>query len=331
MEKVNMKKYNIQRSCLIEIKYPKEVLLEVKNIISFVFPKFDFRPFGCVFYDIVRLFHGEYPGYKKCNTEYHDLKHTTDTLMAMARLIHGFSISQEYLNEKDIFLGLVSALMHDTGYIQTSDDRLGTGARYTLDHVERSMLFMEKYFEKNNYFKKDFMFCKNCLSCTALNTKINEINFESQGEEAIGKMLGTADLLGQMADRTYLEKLLFLYYEFLEGGVLGYKNELDILEKTLGFYNMTKKRFTHELDNLDKYMIYHFKKRWNIDRDLYKESIEKNIEYLKYILENHKRDYHVHLKRGNIKKKLYEKRNINSINTGEKSLNTGQFAVCSRN
>ena len=31
-------------------------------------------------------------------------------------------------------------------------------------------------------------------------------------------MLGTADLIGQMADRYYLEKLLLLYEEFSEAG-----------------------------------------------------------------------------------------------------------------
>ena len=31
-----------------------------------------------------------------------------------------------------------------------------------------------------------------------------------------------ADLVGQMSDRAYLEKLLFLYYEFKEAGFPGY-------------------------------------------------------------------------------------------------------------
>jgi len=136
----------IQLSAIINMGDPKSVMDEVRIIAFMMFPEIDFATVEGVFRDIVRLFRGEYPGYKECNTEYHNLKHTTDTLLAMVRLIHGFSISHEYLNEKDIFLGLVSALMHDTGYIQTSDDRLGTGAKYTLDHVERSMLFMKKYF-----------------------------------------------------------------------------------------------------------------------------------------------------------------------------------------
>ena len=56
--------------------------------------------------------------------------------------------------------------MHDTGYIQTLDDNFGTGAKYTLQHVSRSILFMKKYFAQNDYSKEDFKFCKNCLLCT---------------------------------------------------------------------------------------------------------------------------------------------------------------------
>lgn len=298
------KNEKILLSSLVEMEKPESVLSEVKIIISTIIPEFDFRPLYRVFYDIVKLFSGEYPGYRKCNTEYHDLKHTTDTLLTITRLIHGYFINNEPLCEKDVFLGLVSALMHDTGYIQTLDEKLGTGAKYTLEHVIRSVLFTEKYFVQNNYLMKDFKFCKNCINVTDTDEKNNDINFSSYEEDLVGKMLGTADLLSQMADRIYLEKLLFLYYEFKEGCVLGYESELDLLKKTLKYYTSTREKFESKLGNMNKYMIYHFKERWNIDKDLYMESIEKNIEYLQYILENHEKDYRDYLKRGNIVKKL---------------------------
>ena len=305
MNKKKMKNENIRLSSLVEMEKPESVLSEIKIIIATIIPEFDFSPLDRIYYDIVKLFSGDYPGYRKCNTEYHDLTHTTDTLLAITRLIHGYSINNEPLCEKDVFLGLVSALMHDTGYIQTHDEKLGTGAKYTLEHVNRSMLFMEKYFVKNCYSIEDFKFCKNCLYCTDMHMRVADIKFSSCEEELFCKMLGTADLLGQMADRIYLEKLLFLYYEFREGHVLGYESELDLLKKTLEYYTSTKKKFESELGNINKYMIYHFKERFNIDKDLYIESIEKNIEYLKYILENHEKDYRDYLRRGNIIKKLH--------------------------
>lgn len=295
---------NIEIADLIPMEDPEKVLREVKIIISMEYPEFDFKPLYHCFYDIVRLFNGEYSGFQKCNTNYHDLKHTTDTLLAMMRLIHGYNFKNKRLSEKNITLGLISVIMHDTGYIQTIDDTFGTGAKYTTEHIPRSIHFTENYFEEHNYSKEDFIFCKNCISCSGINAQTKDINFSSHEEEIIGKILGIADLLGQMSDRDYLEKLLFLYYEFKEGNILGFESEFDLLDKSLTFFDITKERFKNQFDNIERFMIYHFKSRWNIDSDLYSEGIAKNIEYLKFIMEKHRKDYLEKLKRGGVVKKL---------------------------
>jgi hypothetical protein len=92
-----------------------------------IFEDFDFERVDLAFTDFMDLFAGRYPGYRKCNTRYHDLKHTTDTFMAMARLIHGAAIKGIKITRRGTSLWLISALMHDTGYIQTVDDQTGTG------------------------------------------------------------------------------------------------------------------------------------------------------------------------------------------------------------
>ena len=94
----------IRLSSLVEMEKPESVLSEVKIIISSIIPEFDFRPLDRVFYDIVKLFSGEYPGYRKCNTEYHDLNHTTGTLLAITRLIHGYFINNKPLCEHKRFI-----------------------------------------------------------------------------------------------------------------------------------------------------------------------------------------------------------------------------------
>jgi hypothetical protein len=297
----------IQFSRTVNMDDPQSVLQEVRTIVLMMFPEFDFTTEERVFKDIVRLFRGKYPGYRKCNTEYHDLKHATDTFLAMARLMHGVFLEGEKFTREHLNLGLICAIMHDTGYIQTFDDNVGTGAKYTLIDTKRSIAFMDKYIADNGFLKEDFKDFSDILMCTSLDKKIKEIQFKSRQIEMLCKMLGTADLLGQMADRTYLEKLLFLFYEFSEGGVPGYDNELDLLKKTIDFYAMTRKRFTSELDSMNEYMRYHFKARWNLDRDLYMEAIENHINYLKFILENHEKDYRDHLKRDDIVRKLKEK------------------------
>jgi len=292
-----MRTKEIQLSRIVDMEDPQSVLGEVRETVLMMLSEFDFEALNRVFKDIVCLFQGEYPGYRKCTTEYHDLKHTTDAFLAMARLMHGAAVAGESLSRQQVNLGLICALMHDTGYIQTRDDDVGTGAKYALVDTRRSIAFMEKYLTDNAFSKEDFKGYPDILNCTGLDKTIDGIQFGSPDIEVLGKMLGTADLLGQMADRTYLEKLLFLFYEFREGGVLGFNNELDLLKKTTGFYAMARSRFSNELGSMNEYIRYHFKARWGVDRDLYMEAIEKNINYAKFLVENHQKDYRAHLRR----------------------------------
>lgn len=289
---------------LVNMENPQSVLEEVKVIVSIMMPDFDFEPVNRAFTDAVRLFHGQYPGYRKCDTEYHDLKHTTDALLAMTRLMHGAMINEQVLSEKDVELGLIGALLHDTGYIKTIDEHVGTGARFTHTHISRSLLFMEKYLSENNYSSEDVECCRSILKCTGLDVKISEIPFRSSEIKVLGELLGTADLVGQMADRTYLEKLPFLYHEFKEGNVSYFESELDLLKNTPEFHDRTIERFRHELGGVNRYMRDHFRVRWGIDEDLYMISIENKIKYLKYVLEHHEDDYRKHLRRGGLMEKL---------------------------
>ena len=298
---------NFQLSLLVDMENPQSVFDEVKTITLMMHSGFDFEALTQVFKDVLRLFSGEYPGYRKCNTEYHNLKHSTDAFLAMARLMHGGVERGQSLSSERTNLGLICALMHDTGYIQTRDDDVGTGAKYTRMDTNRSVEFMGKYLADHKFPKEGFRGYAQVLKGTSLDTNPSEIKFESLETEFLCKALGTADLLGQMADRTYLEKLLFLFYEFRQGGIAGYDTELELLKKTLDFYDMAQARLTDELGDVKKYMADHFKVRWNLDRDLYMEAVEKHITYLKVTLDNHEKEYRDRLRRGGIVKTLTEK------------------------
>ncbi len=280
---------------------PKYLFKEVKNIALLIIPDFNQDLLTSVYQDIVKLFEGEYVGYQKCDTGYHDLRHTEECLLEMARLIHGTSLNGHSFSEKDVNLGLISAIMHDTGYIQSTDETASSGAKHTVIHIDRSIRFMRRYLAQRGFIDKDIKFCENCLKCTGINVKINNIKFHSYENEVIGKILGIADLIGQMANPFYLEKLPSLFKEYQEAGITMYDNEFDLLEKTPGFWELTKDRFETELGGMDRYLRDHFRVRWGIDRDLDREAIEKNIDHLKYILKHHRKDYHRFLKpQGNI-------------------------------
>jgi hypothetical protein len=288
---------------LVNIESPQDVFDEVKRTVLMMFPRFDFEPLNLLFRDILDLFQGRYPGYQKCDTTYHELQHTTDTFLTTSRIIHGATIRNLNFSERGVVLTLISALLHDSGYILARGEK-GPGAKYTLVHIGRSIAFMEKYFMDKGYSREDMEYCDAILKCTGLDVNLAEISFVSQEHETLGKMLGTADLSGQMADRTYLEKLPFLYYEFKEANVEGLGSELDFLRSTPVFVDMAMERFRHELGGVYKYMRDHFRVRWGIDEDLYTSAIETNIRYLKYILEHHEEDYHEYLSRGYVRPKL---------------------------
>ncbi len=299
-----MKHEEHQLSNLVDMEDPEAIIAEVKTMIGAAFPDFNFSRIDEAFTDINRLFHGAFPGYRACNTAYHDLKHTTDCFLAMARLIHGAVIDGRVFDQENVTLGLLSALFHDTGYIQSEDDTKGTGAKYTLMHIQRSIDFMSAYLKARPYPAHYRREGKNMLHCTGLTVKIREIHFSSQEMETLGKMLGTADLLGQMADRTYLEKLLFLYREFQEGGVPGCETEIAFLKKTEDFFNITQQRFITELGSVNRYMRSHFKGRWHLDADLYARAIHRHQDYLRRILQNHRDGHRGYLRRGGIVSQL---------------------------
>jgi len=195
--------------------------------------------------------------------------------------------------------------MHDTGYIQKVGDVRGTGAKYTLTHVERSIDFTRRYYFIKGYPAVDFNFCKNCLHCTGLNVKIDNINFISDENELMGKILGVADLIGQMSDWNYLEKLPFLFEEYQEANVAGYETEFDLIKETPDFWKFSQERFQTELGNVDRYLKDHFRVRWGIDRDLDREAVEFNVSRLNYILENFPSDYQRFLCRQNLPEQFF--------------------------
>jgi len=276
---------------------PYCVFDEVKTIVCMAYPNISLELLTHVFRDIADLFHGKYHGYRHCNTRYHDLRHTSDAFLAMARLMHGAILEKEKISEKNAIFALITTLMHDVGYIQTDDDLTGTGAKYTEVHVDRSIKFMKKYYKKNAFPREQFKTCSDMLLCTGLHVKIDKIKFSTREAEFLGKMLGTADLIGQMSDRTYLEKLPFLFQEFRESNINIYKNELDLITKTVDFYHTIEMRLAKNFGNVIRFFPAHFNARYGISENLYDEAIKSNMKHLKKHIKTSGMDYNKALRR----------------------------------
>ncbi|MCU0843961.1 MAG: HD domain-containing protein [Spirochaetes bacterium] len=287
-----------QLSSLLASQKPAAVVAEVKNIFHHHYSARAFAPVARCARLVKNLFVGKYPGYRACNTEYHNLTHTMDALLASARIVDGFNIQNPPLPVTVAVNLFCAALLHDTGYIQESGDTEGTGAKYTSTHVERSVNFLQRNRDAFRFDGESIRMITNTIRCTGLSVDLDTIPFKSDAEQYAGCVLGTADILGQMSDRSYLEKLLFLYYEFKEAGIAGFNTEFDLLRKTVDFYQITKNRLTESYMNIHIYSQHYFKHRHGIDTNLYLEAIERQIAYLEKIIEDDSTNFRHKLKRG---------------------------------
>lgn len=290
-------KNTVQYSQLVDMFSPAAVLEEVKNIFINHYPVAEFGPVRNVFADFVRLYDGKYPGFHACNTHYHDKMHVTDAVLAMARLIDGHNVVHNKLPVRQAVLGLIAAIFHDAGFIKSVHDAKGTGAKYTLTHVDRSIHFVKVYFKKIGFSAKDARAVGNMILCTELAQPVEKVRFTSPEERKVALMLGTADLLGQMASRCYLERLLVLYREFREGHVKGYSSELELLRKTVDFSKFIDKRLAVTLEGAQRYARLHFSKRYRINKDFYRQSMEQQLDYLKNTVLMHPDKYKEYLRR----------------------------------
>ena len=289
-----------------------EVLHEALEILSLIASDFDAKPVRDVFDAAQRLYLGNFPGYNACNTGYHDFDHAVDSLLAMVRLIHGAVLDKISFSERQIIIALTAAILHDAGYIQEKSDTRGTGAKYKLNHEQRSMDFLSRHGFEFGLSGEEIAAGRSIILCTDMHTDISAIPFSSARIELLGKMLGTADLMAQLAGRRYLEKLLYLYHECKEAGILDYENEVDILRKAVDFYDFFYERLRTPLDGTDRFMQMHFASRWGIDQNLYHEIIDRQKGYLLKILQNSLTDPRDCLRRGGIVKKIRKKYPENS-------------------
>jgi len=292
-------KKNIRLAELINTKNPSEVYNNVKKFFCDNYDKKSFETIDKTYHLISNLFEGKFNGYKECNTQYHNFNHTVEVFLASMRLIDGYNYinNKKLSNEISVNL-LLAALFHDTGYIQEMWDNTGTGAKYTDRHVLRSISFLEKEYKKFGIKSEDIKIITNIIQSTDLENGKNKNQFVSDEERLACSFLGTADIIGQISDREYLERLLFLYYEFREAGIPGYKTEFDIIKNTIIFYEKIKIRLIKFFDDAYMYSIYHFKRRYGVQKNLYISEINNNIEYIRKILADNTTNFRKKLKRG---------------------------------
>ena len=281
----------------VNVEDPEHVGTTVLRLMSARYPGAELGALGHAFADTKALFRGAYPGYLTCDTLYHDLRHTLDVSLAMARLIDGHDRTHpeaERLGSRRAMLGVIIALLHDAGYLrQASEQEVGNGAAFTKVHVSRSADFLSRYLPTIGFAAEADMAAR-LVHFTGYEFEIEDIDIPDPKDRLLGYMVGTADLLAQMSDRAYLEKCRdFLYDEFVWGGiareklldgreVVNYKSAEDLIRKTPDYYqHVARKRIDHKLGSVDRYATAHFD-----GSNPYQTAIAHTMVFLRHVLDN---------------------------------------------
>jgi hypothetical protein len=282
----------------VQVSNPAAVRNAVKELFAETFPGAAFDRLWLAFHDFERLFTGRFPGYGPCETTYHDMQHTLDMSLALARLVAGYERSVEpadRLGPRRAQVTLVTALFHDSGYIRhlERDRDFGNGAEFTMYHVSRSADFLRRYLPDLG-MGADVAVASRIVHFTGYELDLDDIEFEDPRDAICGHLLGTADLIAQMADRCYLEKCRDrLYKEFVLGGVavenaapgeyrVRYASGIDLLRQTPVFYQQVSRERLYNKFN----RAYRYIEALYDGQNPYVDAIRSNMAHLLRVLQS---------------------------------------------
>jgi len=280
----------------VQVSSAAAVKAAVQELFIQTWPDADLEPVTRSFEHFERLFAGEVPGFFGVDTVYHDRQHTLDITLAVARLIVGYERQQLpalRLGCERAIVGLIVGLFHDMGYLRRADDsrQYRHGAELTRIHVSRGARFLEAYLPTLG-LGRWAPIAAEIVHFTGYEVPFSQIAVSDPLDVKLGHLIGTADMIGQMADRCYLEKCRDrLYPEFVLGGMalpiaanggrqVRYASGLDLLRQTPEFVTETR------INRLDGAFgaAYRYLEILYGGRNPYMEAIERNLDYLRQIL-----------------------------------------------
>ncbi len=281
----------------VQVSSSAAVLSAVEALFAPTWPSTSLVPLRRAFEHFERLFAGEVAGFHGVDTVYHDRQHTLDITLALARLLVGFERQAEptaRLGGERAVAGLIIGLFHDVGYLRRTDESDSlNGAEFTRVHVSRGARFLEEYLPQIGLAswvpvaREVIHFTGYEFSPAQIEARLHE-----RRDVIVGHLLGTADMIAQMADRCYLEKCRDrLYLEFVVGGValptsaagqteVRYASGLDLLRQTPQFIEETRaKRLDGAFGGAYRYLESLYG-----GRNPYMEAIDRNLRFLRRVL-----------------------------------------------
>jgi hypothetical protein len=246
------------------------------------------------FADVENAFQGRYPCLLACDTPYHDLRHSLDTALLLARMVAGWNRGTGSKLAADeaaltVFLGLV----HDVGFLRRVDEDELLGPHLMREHEWRGVEFARGYLASGPFADRSDWAELILATCFA-HSLAGMLEGRTPQAMAAARLIGSADLISQVADRLYLERCRdFLFYEMDVCGAnritndagtttVLYENGLHLLAKTPSFYQHSiRHRLTELFGGVDQVLCLHFG-----GKNPYQESIDRNLAYLNRLIDD---------------------------------------------
>jgi len=191
----------------------------------------------------------------KSDALYHNVEHTVLVTLVGQEILQGKQIREGSVSCEDWLHFIISLLCHDIGYVKgicqqdTRENRWyatgvnnriillpfgTTDASLTPYHVDRGKQFIEEYFGTHWL-----------VDAATINRNIELTRFpvpnDTEHKDTIHYpgLARSADLIGQLSDQRYLQKIPALFYEFEEIGMnktLGYRTPGDLRQNYPNFF-----------------------------------------------------------------------------------------------
>jgi hypothetical protein len=186
---------------------------------------------------------------------YHNVEHTVLVTLVGQEILRSKHIREDSVSCEDWLHFIISLLCHDIGYVKGAcrDDRAEerlyatgldemmiklpfgvTDASLAPFHVERGKLFVEERF--SNHLLIDAQAVKRNIELTRFPVPADEEHSDTLNYPGLAR---AADLIGQLSDPRYLQKIPSLFYEFEETGAnktLGYCTPGELRQNYPSFY-----------------------------------------------------------------------------------------------
>jgi len=241
-----------------------------------------------LFSDVADLYAGRWASHEACAVTYHNFNHSLDVCLAAARMLSGWNkVEQAQALDATYFqLGMAAGLFHDAGYIKNKGDHAGAGGKFTLVHVGRGMEIAREYLGRKQWSPDEIDAVCRIISITDY-TSLPDLAplFTNLRLKALAQMVATADLVAQMADTDYVQRIDDLFAEFKEvyafekratlikKGTKVYKTVQEIKDGTIAFYEQFVVPTLGKLGRMDRYLTIFF----GDGRNPYQENIAANL------------------------------------------------------